>query len=213
MKEIQKHLRIKDFNSFRKLLSKYDFRQLFDQPNQFLFTHPFFKRGERELASKIERKRQTLMPSRFIVNPFLITSNQALINTITAIKNRNSVKSIIELLKHVKSLKKVPDCGLVKFMKDLEDILVWAFPGTRALFSQRNISLIDITDQANSQTSFEFENIKELLINLINQILIEMKKQLEREIQSIEETKSNLGQVEQQERKNDLDMEEPEMDA
>ena len=213
MKEIQKHLRIKDFNSFRKLLSKYDFRQLFDQPNQFLFTHPFFKRGERELASKIERKRQTLMHSRFVVNPFLITSNQALINTITAIKNRNSVKSIIELLKHVKSLKKVPDCGLVKFMKDLEDILVWAFPGTRALFSQRNISLIDITDQANSQTSFEFENIKELLINLINQILIEMKKQLEREIQSIEETKSNLGQVEQQERKNDLDMEEPEMDA
>lgn len=182
------HLKTSNFNSFRRQLSLYGFNREKHSSKKPVFSHFFFKQGERELLNQIGRAKQTKMRSRFVVNSVLIKSCEIQLTKISKyFKDGGLTEPKMEFIEHIKSLDKYVGIGIIKFMKNLIRLLNRAFPGIEQQMSKEINEAQEILYHTHFIKASEIVNKKEIIIVLINGILIAIDKNLKEESQNIEE--------------------------
>lgn len=169
-------------------MSLYGFKREKNSFKKPVFSHIFFRKGRRDLLSKIGRARQSGMKSKVVVNSMLIESCVIQIKEISADLQVNGFDRLkMVLFEHIKTLDLYVGRGIIKFMKNLLQLLNKAFSEVERELSNEINKTRKIMLEDDFIKSSDMVNKKEILITLINSILTEIDKELFKTKQSLTE--------------------------
>ena len=178
-RKMESHMRAKTFYAFRRQLSLYGFKREGETYKQPYFSHPFFLRDRKSLLKHIIRKKQYKAKSRAETDIVLmeLCQNQFQRVCVTE-KDREQYEGSKEFFGLIRGLDKYKGIGLLNFLKELIRHLSRVFPEVEQELrpsmgeAKRVLGLTQFT------TEEEAVNKKEILISLVNDILMEIHKDL-----------------------------------